>query len=88
MSEIDNHLSTATGQMYHLRWTQVSDHEVTISAGELAELMDVPLSELAELVDAGETPNLDDALANLDDDGFIGLTREDIEISPATTEER
>jgi hypothetical protein len=54
-----------------IRWQEISDHEVTI---------DVPDDVVANPDDY----DFSDTLAELDNDGFTGLVREDIEISPVT----
>lgn len=65
---------------YTITWTEVSHHEVTVTAEELDRLrqaggcdVDDPDSDLSE--------GLEDGLADLDDDGFEFLTREDIGVT-------
>jgi hypothetical protein len=62
---------------YRVTWTEVSHHERDLTAEELAELLDVS----ADDIDPDDTEGLADALADLDDDGFQYLTREDIEVT-------
>lgn len=75
-------------RMFRVKWTEVSTHEVELTATELADLaggvsldqMDA-VTSYSDLSDVAEF-NLADELANLEDDGFEGLTREDIEVTP------
>ena len=74
---------------FRIRWTEVSNHEATVDAAALATL--VGLHDVGELADAlaqigGDLADLDhgdiaDELASLDDDGYQGVTRDDVEIA-------
>jgi hypothetical protein len=61
---------------FTVRWTEVSTHERVLSDKEFAELKGLTISELAELDEDELSDELDDLLAELDDDGFEGLVRE------------
>jgi hypothetical protein len=67
---------------YEVRWTEVSRHSVRLPANELAALLGVGVEELEAMADDDiDTGVLADELANLDDDGFEWLTREEIEVT-------
>ncbi|AXQ62397.1 hypothetical protein SEA_TINABELCHER_72 [Streptomyces phage TinaBelcher] len=61
---------------YTVRWTEVSTHERVLSDEEFAELKGLTVAELADLDEDELSEELEDLLAELDDDGFEGLTRE------------
>ncbi|QOV06201.1 hypothetical protein KGG72_gp71 [Streptomyces phage Salutena] len=61
---------------YTIEWTEVSTHKRELSDEEFAELKGVTVEELAELDEEGLSEDLENLLAELDDDGFEGLTRE------------
>ncbi|MFJ6183748.1 hypothetical protein [Streptomyces sp. NPDC092295] len=61
---------------YTVRWTEISDHERTLTNEEMAEIKGITVEELAELDEDQVSEGLSDELAELDDDGFRGLTRE------------
>ncbi|MFJ6680564.1 hypothetical protein [Streptomyces werraensis] len=61
---------------YTIEWTEVSTHKRELTDEEFAELKGVTVEELAELDEAELGEDLEDLLAELDDDGFEGLTRE------------
>lgn len=63
---------------FTVTWTEISTHEVQLTALELANLLGVGVFDLNEGADLTDGP--EDALAELDDDGFDGLTRESIEV--------
>lgn len=67
---------------YLISWKEISDHEVQLDENEFAELVGVGVDEIDDQsLDAWvNMVGLPDALASLDDDGFQGLTRDDIEI--------
>ncbi len=66
--------------MYRVTWTEVSKHEVELTAVELADLLGVEVDEMAliEEIDCGGS--LVNSLGGLSRWGFVGLTREDVEI--------
>lgn len=61
---------------YIVRWTELSTHERVLSDEEFAELKGLTVAELEELDEYELGDELEDLLAELDDDGFEGLTRE------------
>lgn len=66
---------------YRVTWTEVSNHTRDLTPDELADLLGVEVSELSAKFENDEVDGeLADALADLDDDGFEFLTREQIEI--------
>jgi hypothetical protein len=64
---------------FRVSWTEVSHHEIELTEIELAFLRTDPDND-----DPEDVAGLADGLAQLDDDGFEWLTREDIEISEIT----
>lgn len=65
---------------YTVRWTEVSTHERELTDEEFAELRGVSVAELAELDEDDLGDDLENLLAELDDDGFEGVTRDISEI--------
>lgn len=61
---------------YTVRWTEVSQHERELTDEEFAALKGVTVEELAGLDEDELWEDLEDQLAELEDDGFEGLTRE------------
>lgn len=59
---------------YEIEFTETSTHKVTLSAEELADLLGVSVESLPD--DPGDIVGLEDALGNLDDDGWEGTERE------------
>ena len=71
--------STTAVRRFRVTWIEVSHHEVELTEDELASLRDE-----SDYDDPQDTGGLDDGLAELDDDGFQWLTREDIEVTEIT----
>lgn len=66
---------------YKISRVEVSTHKVELTERQLADIKGLSPEELHEQWDSGDIDDgLADDLANLDDDGFYGLTREDIEV--------
>ncbi|MFC3504483.1 hypothetical protein ACFOOK_26425 [Micromonospora krabiensis] len=68
---------------YKVRWREVSDHEIELTAEDLAELLGCSVEDVEEDLERAEWDSdegLADALAEYSDQAFDGLTREDIEI--------
>lgn len=61
---------------YTVRWTELSTHERELSDEEMAVLKGVTVVELAEMDEDDVSDELNDLLAELDDDGFEGLVRD------------
>jgi len=61
---------------YTIEWTEVSTHKRELSDEEFADLIGVAVEELADMDEDELSEDLEDRLAELDDDGFEGLTRE------------
>lgn len=61
---------------YTIEWTEISTHKRELTDEEFAELKGVTVEELAELDEDELSEDLENLLAELDDDGFEGLTRE------------
>jgi hypothetical protein len=61
---------------YTVKWTEVSSHERELTDEEMAALKGVSVEELAQLDEDELWDDLEDQLAELDDDGFEGLERE------------
>lgn len=61
---------------YVVRWTEVSKHEVTLTDEQFAAIKAVEVEELAELEEHEVWEDLEDQLAELEDDGFQVVTRE------------
>jgi hypothetical protein len=72
-------VDTTVVRRFRVSWTEVSHHEVELTEVELASLRTGPENDDPEDIDG-----LADGLAQLDDDGFEWLTREDIEVSEIT----
>jgi hypothetical protein len=72
-------VDTMVVRRFRVSWTEVSHHEVELTEVELASLRTRPENDDPEDIDG-----LADGLAQLDDDGFEWLTREDIEVSEIT----
>ncbi|MEV5330836.1 hypothetical protein [Streptomyces werraensis] len=66
---------------YTVEWTEISTHKRELTDEEFAELKGVTVEELAELDEDELWEGLDDQLAELEDDGFEGLTREVDEVA-------
>ncbi|WMI34796.1 hypothetical protein SEA_MARAV_74 [Streptomyces phage Marav] len=66
---------------YTVEWTEISTHKRELTDEEFAELKGVTVEELAELDEDELWEGLDDQLAELEDDGFEGLTREIDEVA-------
>lgn len=68
---------------FTIRWTEISEHKVTLTAQQLADLKRIDVSALADasMSDDEILEGLDDDLANLDDDGFEFLIRDNIEVT-------
>lgn len=64
---------------YLVTWNEVSNHERELSADDLATCLGLDTVD-PEMTDYSE--GLADGLAQLDNDGFVGLTREDIRVIP------
>jgi hypothetical protein len=71
-----------------INWTEISEHAITLTPSEFAALRGIDITELATMHDYELTGDLCNTLAELDDDGFQGLTREDIEITRVWESER
>jgi len=65
---------------YIIDWTEVSNHRRELSAEELACLLDISPDELSAMDPSDIESRLPNALGGLDDDGFLGLTREGIQV--------
>jgi hypothetical protein len=73
-------MSTSTDRRYVITWTEISNHRRDLTAAELATILNTTVAELST-VDVDELASeLPDALAELDDSGLLGLTREDIHV--------
>jgi hypothetical protein len=66
---------------YEIRWTVTSSHCREVSDEEFARLKGRPVAEIARMGDDDLIDGLADELADLDDDGFEHLTRDDIEVT-------
>ncbi|WP_405799495.1 hypothetical protein [Streptomyces sp. NBC_01506] len=62
--------------MYTVRWIETSEHRRDLTDEEMAELKGVTVAELAEMEEDEVADDLNDLLAELDDDGFEGLVRD------------
>ncbi|WDS51789.1 hypothetical protein SEA_TRIUMPH_75 [Streptomyces phage Triumph] len=61
---------------YTVEWTETSTHKRELTDEEMAAIKGVTVAELAEMDDDEVSEELEDLLAELDDDGFEGLVRE------------
>ncbi|MFG2923908.1 hypothetical protein ACGFYA_20685 [Streptomyces sp. NPDC048305] len=61
---------------YTVEWTETSEHKRELSDEEMARIKGVTVAELAEMDEDEIADELDDLLAELDDDGFEGLVRD------------
>lgn len=61
---------------YTVEWIETSNHKRVLADEEFAQLKGVTVTELTELDEDELWDGLEDDLAELDDDGFEGLTRE------------
>ncbi|MFF7800226.1 hypothetical protein [Streptomyces olivaceus] len=65
---------------YTVEWAETSNHKRVLSDEEFAQLKGVTVTELTGLDEDELWDGLEDDLAELDDDGFEGLTREISEV--------
>ncbi|MCX5236216.1 hypothetical protein OG824_13495 [Streptomyces prunicolor] len=61
---------------YTVSWTETSEHKRVLTDEEFAALKGVEVAELEELEEDELWDDLEELLAELDDDGFEGLVRE------------
>lgn len=65
---------------YTVTWKEASTHAVTITEEEMARIKSVPVEELRDMDVEDVWDGLEDELAELEDDGFEGVERNDINV--------
>lgn len=71
---------------YEFKWTEVTDHRITLDAERAAQMLGITVDQLADLPPAElngySFPGTNDRLAEVSDDAFCGLEREGLSINP------
>lgn len=61
---------------YTVEWTETSEHKRELTDAEMAAIRGITVEELAGMDEDEIAEDLEDLLAELDDDGFEGMERD------------